>query len=167
MTRSTRRRCPRGSALLLVPLVLMMALSACGDDDTASGATSDPSDDAEAGREFARCMRENGVPDFPDPGPDGQLAQPHGDEDDPEFRAAMDECRELAPGSEHQDTGDPEYVEQQRRFAQCMRENGLPDFPDPDANGQIELGHGEGGYGDPKVDEAMEACRDEMPGGDH
>jgi hypothetical protein len=29
--------------------------------------------------------------------------------------------------------------EQELRFAQCMRTNGVPNFPDPDANGNIQF----------------------------
>src|SRR6266508_2903340 len=30
-----------------------------------------------------------------------------------------------------------------RLYAQCMRDNGLPDFPDPNADGSFALGHDE------------------------
>lgn len=43
--------------------------------------------------ELVRCMRENGVKDFPDPGPDGSV-QYHGDA--PE--SARQKCRDILPG---------------------------------------------------------------------
>ena len=64
-------------------------------------------------------------------------ADSHDQQDDPTFRAALQKCRALAPGGEHRNTGDPAFVEQMRRYSQCMRDNGVPDFPDPDANGQL------------------------------
>src|SRR6266487_547445 len=83
---------------------------------------------------FSQCMRDNGLPDYPDPDADGQLRGPaHEQEGNPKFRAAQEKCRDLAPGSEHQKT-DPASVEQMRKFSQCMRDNGLPDYPDPDAD---------------------------------
>jgi hypothetical protein len=47
--------------------------------------------------EFAKCMRENGVQDFPDP--DGQgVIRFHGDAHTPEFESARENCRDLLPG---------------------------------------------------------------------
>ena len=114
---------------------------------------------------YAQCMRDNGVPDFPDPGPSGHFALDHDefDRDDPDFRAAMEACRDLAPGDEYLIFGDPIYVEQMLEFSQCMRDNGLLDFPDPDAEGRLRLGHE--AQGDPKFRAALEACRDQLPGG--
>jgi hypothetical protein len=60
---------------------------------------------------FAKCMRSNGVPDFPDPkagggmhtdeqsGRESQGAQGI-DPDSPQFKAAERACRSLAPGGE-------------------------------------------------------------------
>ncbi|HYU66587.1 MAG TPA: hypothetical protein VEK09_07515, partial [Jatrophihabitantaceae bacterium] len=52
-------------------------------------------------------------------------------------------------------------------YAQCMRTNGVPDFPDPDANGRFSLSHGEGGVDqdDPTFRAAAEKCRALAPGG--
>jgi hypothetical protein len=87
--RLARRLVP---ALLLVPLLL----AACGQNSEAGGS---PVDEAEAGRAYAQCMRDNGVPDFPDPDANGQLRGPgHEQQDDPKFRAAMERCRQALPG---------------------------------------------------------------------
>jgi hypothetical protein len=155
--RLARRLVP---ALLLVPLLL----AACGQNSEAGGS---PADEAEAGRAYAQCMRDNGVPDFPDPDPDGQLRGPaHEQQDNPKFRAAMEKCRDLAPGGEHQ-RSDPASVEQMRKFSQCMRDNGLPDYPDPDPDGRVR-GPGHEQQGNPKFRAAMEKCRQKLPGGgDH
>jgi hypothetical protein len=54
-----------------------------------------------------------------------------------------------------------------RKFSQCMRDNGLPDFPDPDASGQLR-GAGHEQQDTPTYRAAMEACRQKLPGGgDH
>ncbi|WP_051342589.1 hypothetical protein [Pseudonocardia spinosispora] len=45
--------------------------------------------------ELARCMRDNGVKDFPDPGADGSI-QYQGDS--PEFKAAGEKCHDILPG---------------------------------------------------------------------
>jgi hypothetical protein len=48
--------------------------------------------------------------------------------------AAQEACREFAPfgGDGTAPAPDPEMEENMRKFAQCMRDNGVPDFPDPD-----------------------------------
>jgi hypothetical protein len=156
--RLARRLVP---ALLVVPLLV---LAACGQD---AGARAAPVDEAEAARAYAQCIRDNGVPDFPDPDPDGQLRGPaHEQEGNPTFRAAQEKCRNLAPGGEHQ-RSDPATVEQMRQFSQCMRDNGLPDYPDPDPDGRVR-GPGHEQQSDPKFRAAMETCRQKLPGGgDH
>jgi hypothetical protein len=168
-----------GAALLLVAL-----LSGCGrdsDDDgvaSATGGGSTPSasasaaTDPEQARKFAECMRANGVPDFPDPGPDGrfdpgQLTKSGVDLQ--KIQKGMTVCRPLAPNGGQNTQLDPQQQEQLRQFAQCMRDNGV-DMPDPDPNG--------GGFGpgdanlntaDPNFQKALQACQDKLssiiPGG--
>ncbi len=165
MTILTRHPSVRAASPWLLASLLIVALAACAQASPAN-TTPTPMDPAEAGRLYAQCMRDNGLPDFPDPGPDGRFALDHDKfkENDPKFRAALEKCRDLAPGAEHRNTGDPAYVEQMRKFSQCMRDNGLPDFPDPDANGQLRgVGHEQ--QGDPKFQAAMETCRQKLPGG--
>jgi hypothetical protein len=155
--RLARRLVP---ALLVVPLLL----AACGHNNP-NGAT--PADEQEAARAYAQCIRDNGVPDFPDPDPDGQLRGPaHEQQNAPKFQAAQEKCRDLAPGGEHQ-RSDPATVEQMRQFSQCMRDNGLPDFPDPDPDGRLRgVGHEQ--QNNPTYRAAMEKCRQQLPGGgDH
>lgn len=150
----------------LLAALLTVVLAACAPGaGTNIATTATPMDPVEAGRLYAQCMRDNGVPDFPDPNADGSFALDHDkfDQDDPKFRAALEKCRDLAPGADHQKS-DPASVEQMREFSQCMRDNGLPDFPDPDADGQLRgLSHEE--QNNPEFQAAMETCRDKLPGG--
>ncbi|MGN9782117.1 hypothetical protein ACTMTF_11855 [Nonomuraea sp. ZG12] len=57
-------------------------------------------EDQEKMREFARCMRDNGV-DMPDPDPDGGAVRIKGGNGikpgDPTFQKAMEACRDMAP----------------------------------------------------------------------
>jgi hypothetical protein len=46
--------------------------------------------------EYAKCMRENGVEDFLDPGADGTI-QYYGDTDPSEFKSASEKCDDLLP----------------------------------------------------------------------
>jgi hypothetical protein len=54
--------------------------------------------------EYAKCMRENGVEDFPDPGPDGTI-QYQGDSDRPEFKSAGEKCDDLLPADRGRNPG--------------------------------------------------------------
>jgi hypothetical protein len=170
MTTGMRRPPIRAATWLLAALLVaaLLALAACTQGaGTGTDTTPAPVDRQEAGRLYAQCMRDNGVPDFPDPDANGEFSGAgHEQQDDPKFRAAQEKCRALAPGGEHEKT-DPASVEQMREFSQCMRDNGVPDFPDPDADGRLR-GQGHEDEGDPKFRAAMEICRQKLPGGgDH
>jgi hypothetical protein len=86
---------------------------------------------------FAECMRENGVPEFPDPDASGELTidgAVNGSSLDPStaaWKGAIGSCKDLEPSGF---TGHKRSSEQQEaalEFAQCIRENGVEDFPDP------------------------------------
>ncbi|MGI5283185.1 hypothetical protein ACQEVF_07615 [Nonomuraea polychroma] len=50
-------------------------------------------------RQFAQCMRDNGV-DMPDPNPDGTMGSGEGrnfNRDDPQFQKAFDACQDKFP----------------------------------------------------------------------
>jgi predicted small secreted protein len=92
---------------------------------------------------FAECMRNNGVSAFPDPNASGALTIDgvlNGSSLDPSSAAwknAIGACKDLEPAGF---TGG-KVTSQQRTarlaFAQCMRDNGVPDFPDPTPNGPL------------------------------
>jgi hypothetical protein len=148
------------AAAALIGLVALV--TACG--SSSSDRTAPAAGQAQA-RRFAQCVRDNGVPDFPDPDADGRFrGVGHEQQDNPKFRAAQEKCRALAPGGEHEDLGNPAFVEQARRFAQCVRENGVRDFPDPDADGRFRgVGHEQ--QDNPKFRAAQQKCRGKLPGG--
>jgi len=96
---------------------------------------------------YARCMRSHGVPDFPDPtpGPGGGFAfQINGgpgsdlDRNDPRREAADAACRSLLPGGEQAPAPSAQKLAAEVKWAQCMRSHGLPDFPDPNAQGAFD-----------------------------
>jgi hypothetical protein len=62
-------------------------------------------------------------------------------------------------GGGDQNASQPGLVEERREFANCVRENGVEDFPDPDPNGAIVY------YGDdPDLPTASEKCDPLQPG---
>jgi hypothetical protein len=167
-------------ALAAAPLLLALALGGCGGTKgngvaTAGGAKADSSaaansgDQAEQMRKFAQCMRAQGV-DVPDPDPNAkggmiQLGDPNAGGPDPtKIDAAMQKCRSLLPNGGQPPKMDPADLEKERQFAKCMRENGLPEFPDPDAgSGSVIIGRGSGQIDDPKFKAAQEKCNKYMP----
>jgi hypothetical protein len=91
---------------------------------------------------FAQCMRDNDVSEFPDPDASGELTIDgvlNGsslDPDGPAWKKAIAACKDLQPPGF---TGKGKRSDEQQngalKFAQCIREHGVEDFPDP-AKGQ-------------------------------
>jgi hypothetical protein len=157
--------------LAAIPL-LAFSLAACGPADegkkvaTAGGPAKANAAPVTKGtvreklRKFARCMRDNGV-DMPDPSSDsGFPAVPAGDESagtgvaraaGPGARQqrAFEKCRPLMPQGDELPKPKPADLKKAREYAKCMREHGLTDFPDPNADGAILLGRGDAGAVDP------------------
>jgi hypothetical protein len=88
---------------------------------------------------YSECMRANGVPNFPDPSAGGGFEFQAGSGIDPSssaFQAAQTKCRKLLPGGGPPAPGEtshpaPGVLAQFVKIAACMREHGVPSFPDP------------------------------------
>ncbi|GAA3386745.1 hypothetical protein [Cryptosporangium minutisporangium] len=121
----------------------------------------------EKAEQFAKCMRANGLPGFETP----KVNPPRGDEPgrvesilpkdvDPETaRKATEKCAPAAPAKPKLSASE---VKKLKRYAQCMRENGVENFPTPRADGSLRLPEGI----DPKGSEfqaAEEACEKYAP----
>jgi hypothetical protein len=101
---------------------------------------------------FAKCMRANGVPNFPDPTPGGGFTFDAAGVDpaSPAVVAAHARCRRFAPPPPGA-TGGPSTSPsvqahartQLRRVARCMRAHGIANFPDPSATRPSNLNPGE------------------------
>jgi hypothetical protein len=131
------------------------------DGDTTS-TTLSPEEQEEAMLDWAACMREQGI-DMPDPqfSEDGGMSVTIGgsatEDDDAEpddsaaqgtppdretFEAAAEECGDPPMmGRELSEEDRQEMQEQGLKFAECMRDNGIEDFPDPDFS---DMGPGRG-----------------------
>ena len=84
---------------------------------------------------YAECLRANGVSDFPDPNASGEFPS-YGVSVTPKvWRSATTACKALAPPGAGSAKLTPTQLSDALRFAQCVREHGVPDFPDP-VNGQ-------------------------------
>jgi hypothetical protein len=125
----------------LIPLAALSALAligaGCGGGDSSSDGNASAATQEKAVK-FAQCMRENGVSQFPDPDASGNLTIDgvlNGSSIDPDsatWQQASSACKDLQPPGF---TGGGERSSSQQeaalQFAQCIRENGVPDFPDP------------------------------------
>ena len=156
-----------------VLLVLVLALGGCaagndgdgvatanGGAPAATATTAAPAE--EDGLKFAQCMRDNGLTSFEDPEP-GQrgvrITIPQG-ADKTKVDAAMRACQRYLPNGGEPPKLDARALDLARQMSKCMRENGVRDFPDPQADGGVvvdgrKLGTGPG---DPVFDAAEKAC---------
>jgi hypothetical protein len=86
-------------------------------------------------------MRNNGVSKFPDPNASGKLTIDeiaNGsalDPSTPAFKQAISACKDLEPAGFTGTKRSPQQQSAALKFAQCVRHNGVNDFPDP-VNGQ-------------------------------
>lgn len=143
-----------GIVLGLLVTVTVAGCGGSGKDDgvaTAGGtrkATADARSGGGTGQEqvlrFAQCMRQHGI-DVPDPKSDGgvDITLPKGT-DPHKADAATQQCKHYLPNGGQAQKPSPQMLEQQRKLAACMRANGVPKFPDPDANGSISIKGGPG-----------------------
>ena len=148
------------AAVILTTAAMALLAAACSSPSstgTSSSSAAEPANSSPAAGSsataqsvvaYSQCMRANGVPKYPDPASGGQL--PKGDAQafgvsDSQFQAAQRTCQHLLPtgGSFDQQAHDcieagdcpPALVQQMltadRKFAQCMRAHGVPNWPDP------------------------------------
>jgi hypothetical protein len=119
---------------------------------------------------FAECMRNNGVSEFPDPGASGAFTIDgvmNGSSLDPSSAAwknAIDACKDLEPAGFMGSKRSAQQQEAALKFAQCIRDNGVKDFPDPTPDGplidtnRIPSANRNGGMS--ILHAAMQKCRD-------
>lgn len=112
---------------------------------------------------FAQCMRDNGLPDFADPKP-GEGMGAGIDPMSPEFKKAEQACKQYMPAPPPQEggggPGDTWPTEDKLKYAKCMRDNGVPNFPDPDETGGFKL---ESDPNTPQFKKAEDACAKFQP----
>jgi hypothetical protein len=83
---------------------------------------------------FAACIRAHGVRDFPDPNAKGDFD--YGVSVTPAvWKRATTACKDLQPPGTLSAKRTPKQQSASLRFAQCIRANGVKDFPDP-VNGE-------------------------------
>jgi hypothetical protein len=133
----------RPARLLTAAAALAAAttIAACGSSSPTSSSASagGGSNPASSTLSFSKCMRANGVPNFPDLSGNGmriegntQTVSVNGvSVNAPAFRAARQTCEKYMP---HTPATPAQSAQQRQRglqFARCMRSHGVPNFPDP------------------------------------
>ena len=103
---------------------------------------------------------------MPDPGPTARrrVRIRAGEGTDPEkVEAAMEACKQYAPNGGEPPKLNPEQLEQMRKFAQCMRDNGVRTFPDPRRRTAASRSRRRRGDADADQEGQFEAGRGEVP----
>jgi hypothetical protein len=122
---------------------------------------------------FAQCMRSHGEPDFPEP-TEGKLlikGGPHNglNPGSPQFQSAMRACGHLMPNHAPSPAQSAELQAKALKFSACMREHGVPNFPDPKFSGggaQLRIGGPSSGINprSPQFQAAQKTCQGDLPG---
>jgi hypothetical protein len=154
------------SVAMVFGLTVFLTACAGGGSGTGGSGPSQPSDPTSAGTSqagaaaFAQCVRSHGVPDFPDP-QNGHFLISGADQNNPHFNSAVKACQHLmGPGGI---SGGGSNNTQLLAFAHCMQSHGVPQFPDPTANGGIGLPQGVD-PNSPQFQKAWRECQSKLPG---
>ena len=141
----TRRHGPVRAAIIAAALV--MAVAGCG--GASGGRVTQPPSNSSANAPsgsgvvdpvaYSRCMRSNGVPDYPDPSSNNPL--PTGlpkvnlqqlGVSSSQLQAAEGACAHLLPNGGHTtQAASQQMLSQMVGFSECMRSHGVPNWPDP------------------------------------
>jgi hypothetical protein len=132
---------PRIRILCLLGVV-MLALAGCGGDRSphpAASPTPSAVDDRTALLQVAACFRSHGYPNFPDPvqDKDGQWIFP--DSAGNPQASACDALKRQNKQRQRQERPSAADMAKLRQVARCMREHGVPDWPDPYEDGSFLL----------------------------
>ena len=83
-------------------------------------------------------MRANGDPNFPDPR-SGGYPRSGVDLQSPAAQSALNACQNYLPSSGHPPPTPESVRREEIALATCMRAHGVSNFPDPNANGNIQF----------------------------
>jgi outer membrane murein-binding lipoprotein Lpp len=168
----------RKTTLAAAMLTAAVLLTGCGSEEpdnqvasgsgaqaqaTAPSSSPDGLSRDEKAIKFTQCLREQGlnVPD-PEPGKGPMLKfDKNSGVSREQVDKAMEACKQFNPQGES--GPNPQQEENGRKFAECMRTNGVEKFPDPKP-GQRGIMIGPGVGDDPDFQKAQEICQPIMAG---
>lgn len=136
--------------LLALPLALIVAgCGSKGPSTTGGSSAQGQNSGVTSAYAYSRCMRSHGVPNFPDPkvsiSPGHSsiaIAVTPAQTGSPKFKSADKTCSKILPAPPspaQQQAQERAHSQMLLAFARCLRANGLHDFPDPNAQGQLKL----------------------------
>jgi hypothetical protein len=122
-------------------------------------------------RQWAHCVRGQGF-DLPDPARNGagkiSIEPPAGTQKggplEERYRAALQKCIKLDPNEGGVASFSAAELEQQRQWAQCLRDQGI-EVNDPDPNGMPARIRPDAGHSEAALQKATQACADKDPAG--
>ena len=183
---SGRRRW-RSGGLLAALVALGLGVAACGGGSR--NASSNPASAANSGCspsgcsspgasasaeaiavKFSECVRSHGLSGFPNPtiGSNGLPNWFGVSQQAPAYKAADLACKHDLPDiGPHTPAEKAAANRAALKYAICMRSNGLPDFPDPNGQGLIQINHATGVLvsSSPQFQKAAAACKSLQRGG--
>ena len=145
-------RTARTATAIIATATVALLTTACSGSPSSAGSRNSPrvagSAISPSAVAYSACVRSHGVATFPDPDSSGALPKAdtqHFGVSSSQLQAAQSACQSLLPTTgafDHQfgqcvSSGDcpPALVQQamtlMRNFAQCMRSQGVPNWPDP------------------------------------
>ena len=139
----------RGAVFIPTLAGLALLAAGCGGGgpssvaSLASSTTASPTTARTGALAFSRCMRSSGVPNFPDP-PARQatsnLSLSHLGVSGAQFDAAWHACAHLLPnGGQPSQSELGQVISGLLAFGRCMRRHGIPSFPDPTSQGDLNF----------------------------
>jgi hypothetical protein len=132
------------SSVVITAILVGLLATACG---SSHRSTRSPAEAQQRGAAaFSGCMRSDGVPAYPDPSTPGLLPKKTPQQlgvSSSRFQKAQGACIHLVPnGGRPTQSQVQHYRSIMLRYAQCIRTHGVPDMPDPDTRGHLDIGPG-------------------------
>jgi hypothetical protein len=119
-------------------------------------------------QKYRDCLTEQGIPLLDQPTDEG-IPQVDKEHVTPEkVSAAMAKCQAYVPTGGDAERPAQSDIEARQHYAECIREHGVPSYPDPDPQTGAERMTDEQARelkNDPKLPAAQEACQSVLPSG--
>jgi hypothetical protein len=141
----------RAAGVIAVMAAAAVLAAACGGSPSSTGSggsrTAGGSANSSSAVAYSRCVRAHGVPNFPDPGSNGQIPKEAvvralREVSDSRAKAATNACANLNPAGQGSPTLTAQEQQDYLRVAACMRSHGITNFPDPTfPGGHLNLPH--------------------------
>jgi hypothetical protein len=144
-------RARRWTVMLAVTAGIALLTTACGGGGTSATGAADPGSSHSVSAAYAKalayseCIRSHGVPNFPDPTISGSnigLNLGNSGVNQSALQAAQNACKSLSPVHPLTGAQEAKNIAEGLKWAQCIRQHGVPDFPDPNSDGAFNLPSG-------------------------